>query len=187
MRRGGIVLLAVAIAMQVVSGSAVAACTKLHRHPIGSGLIPNGETWAVSASVKDNGSCNGWLFELAFSLGEFGNAGTATGIPAGGHVPREYFTLSAEDHLNTNRTEEAFYGYTGMEGARVVATMKNGESFTLLPQLAPAPLRKRVDWLRSFRFFVYIHPNESPIEQVSVFTRGGRLIYRTKSTEGSFF
>jgi hypothetical protein len=171
----------------MASGSAAAACTKPHRHAIGSGPIPTGGSWAVSASVKNNGSCNDWLFDLEFSLGEFGSAGTATGIPAGGHVPREYFTLSADELLNADGSEGVFYGFTGNEGTKLVARMKNGKSFTLKPRLAPTTLRKRVDWLRSFRFFVYFHPTESPIEQVSVFTRGGRLIYRTKSFEGSFF
>jgi hypothetical protein len=187
MRRGVIVLFAAMVALLLATGTAAAVCTKPHHHAIGSGPIPSGETWVVSAGVKNNGSCEGWLFSLEFSLGEFGNAGTGTGIPAGGHVPREYFALSANDIPNVDSSERVFYGYTGSEGAKVVATMKSGESFNLRPRLAPAPLRRRIAWLRSFRYFVYFHPNDSPIEQVSVFTRGGRLIYRTKSFEGSFF
>jgi hypothetical protein len=132
--------------------------------------------------------CRGGVHETASLCDrEFGSAGTATGIPAGGHVPREYFKLNASDYRNPEGSEAAFYGYTDKEGTKVLARMKDGKSFVVEPQLAPAPLRKRVDWLRSFRFFVYFHPTESSIEQVSVFTRGGRLIYRTKSVEGGFF
>ena len=181
-------LLAVMAVWQLGMGSAAASCTKPHHYGIGNGPIPNGESWSVTAGVKNNGgSCDEWLFDLEFSLGEFGNAGSATGIPAGGHVPREYFSLSADDLFSQDGSERVLYGYAGNEGAKVVATLRNGKTFTFLPQLAPERLRKRVVWLRSFRFFVVFHPNDSPIEQLSVFTRGGRLIYRTKSFEGSFF
>lgn len=78
-------------------------------------------------------------------------------------------------------------GIPATKGRGVVATLRSGKRFTVLPQLAPAPLRKRITWLRSFRFFVYFHPNKGSIEEVSVFARGGRLIYRTKSLGGSFF
>ncbi len=187
MRRAWIVLAMLAAALQLATGSATAGCTKPQHHPIGTGPIPSGETWSVSAHVKNNGSCKGWLLGLRFSLGEFGGAEDATGIPAGGHVPREYFKLDANDLLNPDRSEAVFYGYTAREGAKVVASMKNAKTFTVRPQLAPESLRKKVDWLRSFRFFVYFYPNESQLEQVSVFTRGGRLIYRTKSFGGEFF
>jgi hypothetical protein len=69
----------------------------------------------------------------------------------------------------------------------VVAKLTDGTSFELEPQFAPAKLRKRVDWLRSFRFFVYFRSSDIDIEQVSVYTRGGRLIYRPKSYEGEFW
>jgi hypothetical protein len=184
MRRAGIGL--IAVWLLVWCGVASAGCTKPHHYPVGSGMIPSGGTWTVSAGIKNNGSCDEWLFSLDYSLGEFGTYVTATGIPAGGHVPREYFKLDAND-LPVSNSEATFVGYTGTEGAKVVAKMKDGSTFTVRPQLAPAALRKRVDWLRGFRFFVYFHTTESPIEQVSVFTRGGRLIYRTKSLEGSFF
>lgn len=187
MRRAGILLLAVMALWQLGMGSAAASCTRPHHFAIGKGSIPNGEGWSVTAGVKNNGSCAEWLFDLEFSLGKFGNAGSATGIPAGGHVPREYFRLSADDLLSQDGSERVLYGYTGNEGVKVVAILKNGQTFTVAPQLAPEGLRKRVVWLRSFRFFVFFHPNDSPIEQLSVFTRGGRLIYRTKSLEGSFF
>jgi len=187
-RRAGILLLlAVAAISQVVLETAVAGCTKPHHHPIGTGPIPSGGSWSVTAGIKNNGGCESWLFTLDFSLGPFGSAGTGTGIPPGGHVPREYFRLSADDLLSDDGSERVFYGYAGNEAARVVATLRSGKRFTVLPRLAPAPLRKRVAWLRSFRFFVYFHPNEGAIDQVSVFTRGGRLIYRTKSFGGSFF
>lgn len=188
MRRAGILLLlAVAAMSQVALETAAAGCTKPHRHAIGSGPIPSGGSWSVTAGIKNNGSCESWLFTLDFSLGPFGTAGSGTGIPAGGHVPREYFKLNADDLLSEDGSERVFYGYTGNEGARVVATLRSGKRLTLLPQLAPALLRKRIAWLRSFRFFVYFRPNEGAIEQVSVFTRGGRLIYRAKSFGGSFF
>ncbi len=187
MRKGGFVVIAVLCALQIGAGSASAACTKPHHYPIGQGPMPNGETWMVAASIKNNGSCKDWLFGLDYSLGEFGGAGSGTGIPAGGHVPREYFTLSADVLENRDGSEQVFYGYTGREGAKVVATLKDGQSFEVKPQFAPERLRKRVDWLRSFRFFVYFRPNEGKIERVSVYTRGGRLIYRAKSIEGSFF
>jgi hypothetical protein len=187
MRRTGIGLFVAALTMLASSGLASAACTKPHHYSIGSGPMPSGETWTVTASIKNNGSCDDWLFGLDYSLGEFGNYGSGTGIPAGGHVPREYFKLDAQDLDTGNGSEAALVGYTGNEGTKVVGRMKDGSRFVVKPQLAPAKLRKRVDWLRSFRFFVYFHPTESRIETLSVFSRGGRLIFRTKSLEGSFF
>lgn len=187
MRRGGFVVIVALLAVQMGAGPASAACTKSHHYTIGKGSMPSGETWKVTARVKNNGSCKEWLFGLDYSLGEFGGAGSATGIPAGGHVPPEYFLLSANELKNRDDSERVFYGYTGREGAKVVATLKNGTSFEVKPQFAPEGLRKQIDWLRSFRFFVYFRPSESEIDQVSVYTRGGRLIYRTKPFEGSFF
>lgn len=187
MRRAAIIVLGLVVGLQLVMGSASAACTKPHKHPIGNGPIPSGGAWSVTATIKNNGSCKSWLFGIDFDLGEFGNAGTGTGIPPGGHVPREYFTLSASVVPNMAGTEDVLYGYTGIEGARLVATTKDGGRFTVIPQLVPEPLRAKVDWLRPFRFFVYFFPAESPIEQISVFTSGGRLVYRTKSYHGEFF
>lgn len=188
MRRLCILLLVLAsVAALLGAGLAAARCTKPKHHLIGQGALPTGEAWSVTAGIRNNGTCREWLFDLEFSLGEFGNAGSATGIPAGGHVPREYFKLSGNDLLNPARSERVFYGYTGVEGTRIVALLENGKVFAVKPQLAPKSLRKKVAWLRSFRFFVYFHPTGSPIETVSVFTRGGRLLYRARSVGGDFF
>lgn len=187
MRRAGILLVVGMAICQLGTGSAAAGCTRPHHLAVGSGLMPSGETWSVTAGVKNNGSCDEWLFTLDFSLGEFGNAGSGTGIPAGGHVPREYFSLSADDLPNRDGSERVLYGYTGNEGAKLVGTLRNGQTFVVRPTFAPRALRERASWLRSFRFFVFFHPSDSPIEQLSVFTKGGRLIHRTKSLEGSFF
>src|SRR5690242_12790747 len=127
MRRGALVWISVVAALLVLPNSAPAACTKPHRYKLATGPIPSGETWLVTAGVRNNGSCREWLFDLEFKLGEFGNAGIGTGIPAGGHVPAEYFTLDAQDLLNPNHSEAVFYGLTGREGAKVIATLENGQ------------------------------------------------------------
>lgn len=119
MRRAGILLLlCFAAVSQVVLGTAAAHCTKPHRHAIGSGPMPSGGSWSVIAGIKNNGSCESWLFTLDFSLGTFGSAGSGMGIPPGGRVSREYFKLSANDLLSEDGSERVFYGYTGNEGAR---------------------------------------------------------------------
>lgn len=140
MRRGWIGIFAAALGLLWSSGLAAAACTKPHHHRIGSGALPSGAGWTVTAGIKNNGA-----------------------------------------------SETAFVGYTGVEGTEVVATLADGSTFTVKPRLAPAALRKKVVWLRGFRFFVYFHPSRPRIEQVAVYTRGGRLIYRAKGIAGGFF
>jgi len=143
--------------------------------------------WSVTARLKNNGSCRTWLFQLVFSLGEFGMSGPATGIPAGGHIPPEYFRLNARELVNSTGENAVFYGFVDSEGASVTATTTEGETAAIKARLAPSSLRHRLDWLRSFRYFVYFFPASSPIESVSVFNRGGRLLYRARSSHGLFY
>lgn len=48
-------------------------------------------------------------------------------------------------------------------------------------------LRRDFVWLRSFKYFVHYWLAESTITKVSLFSRGGRLVYRTRSEEGAFW
>jgi hypothetical protein len=112
------------------------------------------------------------------------NWGSDTGIPAGGHVSR-YFTIRARE---LHREDvPVFSGYVGREVATIKACMENGTMMEIHPRFPSMKLRKDFVWLRSFRYFVDYLPVEDTISKVSLFTRGGRLVYRTSSDAGSFW
>ena len=141
----------------------------------------------MTAKVRDNGlACQDWLFGLDFGSKEFGYSGGSTGIPAGGKVPSDYLSIDASDIVNRHGTRAAFFGYTGRDEVKIVGRAKDGRRFVVWPRLAPARLRRRYDWLRGFRYFVFFHSGSSLIESLSVFARNGKLL-ETAENAGLFF
>ena len=69
---------------------ATANCIKRHSVPIASGSSPSGEPWTVEGTIGNNGSCREWLFGMEFDLPSAEHWGWVTGIPAGGHLPRNF-------------------------------------------------------------------------------------------------
>jgi len=141
----------------------------------------------MTATVRENDlSCEEWLFGLKFGSVEFGYGEPGTGIPAGGHVPPGFLGVAASDIVNRRGTRAAFSGYTSRDGVKIVGTAEDGRRFVVWPRLAPARLRRRYDWLRGFRYFVFFHSGSSVIESLSVFARSGKLL-ETAENEGLFF
>lgn len=180
-------LLATALATTVPTVEAAKRdCVKTRKVVLESASSPSGEPWTAWASVRNNGSdCGEWLFQVHFRLPEIVSWASATGIPAGGHTSR-YFSISALDADSPLAKERVFSGYTGREAARVVATFGDGTRAEIRPRFPSLKLRRSFVWMRSFRYFVYYYSPGPAIEAISLFTKGGRLLYRTKSEEGSF-
>lgn len=162
--------------------SAGAACITRHRVPIASGPSPEGETWNVEGEIGNNGSCRQWLFGMEFSLPGAVNWGSSTGIPAGGHLLSSY-TISASDNLQEDGAWRAFSGFVAGDVAEVTATLSNGKRLSFKPRSAPAPLRRKVVWLRNVRYFVQYYPPTGFVTSASLFSASGQLLYRASGNQ----
>lgn len=158
--------------------TAGAACVTRHRVPIASGLSPGGATWTVEGEIGNNGSCREWLFGMEFSLPGAVNWGWGTGIPAGGHLSASS-TIDASDDLQEDGAWRVFSGSVAGDVAKVTATLSNGKRLTFKPRSAPAPLRRKVVWLRNVRYFVQYYPPTGFVTSASLFSASGQLLYRT--------
>jgi hypothetical protein len=180
----GVSALALCLVLPCAAQASKKHCTDARKVQIDAGKSPTGEKWQVVASVRNNAGCRNWLLALDFSLPPIRNWGSKAGIPAGGHISR-YFKISAMDVHRKNET--VFSGYVGREVATIKAWMQNGAMIEVHPRFPSMKLRKTFVWLRSFKYFVDYFSAESLITKVSLFTRGGRLVYRTTSEEGEFW
>jgi hypothetical protein len=162
--------------------SAGAACITRHRVPIASGPSPEGETWTVEGEIGNNGSCREWLFGMEFSLPGAVNWGSSTGIPAGGHLSSSY-TIGASDNLQEDGVWRVFSGFVAGDVAKVTATLSNGKRLSFKPRSAPAPLRRKIVWLRNVRYFVQYYPPNGFVTSASLFSASGQLLYRTSGGE----
>lgn len=176
---------AVLAAVLALSAPSANACVAPRTVPIDNGLSPSGKTWEVSASIKKNGTCKEWLFEVDFRLPEITNWGSATGIPVGGHLSR-YYDISADDQESLDGTERVVSGFTGREVVTVAMAMSDGKRVEVHPKFPSKKLRRNFVWLRSFRYFVRYYPPGSAVESVSLFNKAGVLLYRTSLKEGIF-
>lgn len=178
-------LVAVAVLLFAVPSTA-SACIDRHSVAVASGTNPAGEPWTLESTISGNGSCRGWLLDLSFSFPSVGSWSTGSGIPAGGHVSRNY-RIDAMDTIQEDGAERVFAGIVSGEVATAMATLSNGKRLKIQPRSAPAQLRRHVVWLRGFRYFVQYYPPEGFVTSVSLFSTSGQLLYRTNGMEGSFF
>ena len=162
--------------------SAGAACITRHQVQVARGQSPEGETWTVEGSIGNNGSCREWLFGIDFSLPKAVNWGSSTGIPTGGHLSSTY-TISASDDLQEDGAWRVFSGFVAGDVAKVTATLSNGKRLSFKPLSAPAPLRRKVVWLRNVRYFVQYYPPSGFVTSASLFSASGQLLYRTSGGE----
>jgi hypothetical protein len=123
---------------------------------------------------------------MSFSIPQIGSWETATGIPAGGHLSRNY-RIAAFDAIEEDGAERVFAGVVGGEVATVTAILSNGKGLEVEPRSAPAQLRRQVVWLRNVRYFVQYYLPKGFVTSVSLFSDSGQLLYRTTDIEGSFF
>jgi hypothetical protein len=179
--------LAAVSAVLLFAPSAAAGCIARHSVPIASGPSPSGEPWTVEGTIGGNGGCHHeWLLGMSFNLPGVGSWETATGIPAGGHLSRNY-RIDAFDAIQEDGAERVFAGVVGGEVATVTATLSNGKRLKIEPRSAPAQLRRHVVWLRNVRYFVQYYLPKGFVTSVSLFSASGLLLYRTTDMEGSFF
>jgi hypothetical protein len=181
-----LLLIALMFITPSVSASRNSACISPKRTEISQGPSPSGQPWRVRASVRDNGSrCDEWLFQVQFQFPNGKSWAAGMAIPPRGHTSR-YFWLSALDLKEIEAGESVFSGLTNRETALLVATLEDGSRREVRPRVPPAELRRTRVWLRSFRFFVWYHPPQHRVEAVSLFSRGGRLLYRARGHAGVF-
>lgn len=185
MRRGPILAIAAAAAFLTFVTAASAGCIHRHSVPIASGTSPSGEPWTVEGTISSNGNCREWLFGMEFELQGAINWGWVTGIPAGGHLARN-FNMDASDDLQADGSERVFSGTVAGDVAKVVATLSDGKHLAIQPQSPSAQLRRQVVWLRNVRYFVQYYPPEGFVTSVSLLSSSGQLLYRTTGTDGSF-
>jgi hypothetical protein len=180
------ILLALA-ALLLFAPIAGARCIKSHDVRIASGTSPNGLSWTVNGTIKNNGGgCGDWLFGLDFDLEGAATWGWATGIPAGGHLGRRY-DISASDDLLEDGSSRVFSGSVSGEVVKVMLTLSNNRHLTIRPQSPPKQLRQKVVWLRNIRYFVDYYPPEGFVTGVAEFSASGQLLYRDKRFESSIF
>jgi hypothetical protein len=166
----------------VVIPRADAACITRHRVPIASGPSPEGQTWTVEGGIGNNGSCREWLFGMEFRLPGTVNWGSATGIPAGGHLSSSY-TIGASDDLQEDGAWRVLSGLVAGDVAKVTATLSNGKRLTFKPRSASEALRRKVVWLRNVRYFVQYYPPTGFVTSASLFSASGQLLYRTSGSQ----
>lgn len=159
-----------------------AACITRHRVPVASGQNPEGETWTVEGGIGNNGSCREWLFGMEFSLPRAVNWGWSTGIPPGGHLSSS-FNIDASDDLQQDGAWRVLSGSVAGDVAKVTATLSDGKRLTFKPRPAPAPLRRKVVWLRNVRYFVQYYSPTGFVTSASLFSASGQLLYRTSGSE----
>lgn len=178
----------------LVAAQAVAAGARAHPAEcidpksalIASGPSPTGEQFTIRAEVRNNGSdCHAWLFQVKFRLPRVMSWSGATGIPLGGHLSR-YFTISALDGESPDNTERVFSGFTGREAAKLLATLEDGTRLEIKLRFPSPKLRRQSVWMRGFRYFAFYYGAGSGVESISLFTKGGRLLYRERSEDGVF-
>lgn len=182
----GISVLAICLVLPCAALSSQKHCINPREVEIGAGKSPTGEKWRVLTYVRSDRSCEEWSLDFDFKLPPIMDWATGTGIPAGGHISR-YFKIYATEFRSEAGTEAVLAGYVGREVATIKVWMENGTMMEIHPRFPSMKLRKDFVWLRSFRYFVDYFPAESTIAKVALFTRGGRLVYRTRSDEGSFW
>jgi hypothetical protein len=185
MRRWLTATLAAIAALLVFVAPVSAVCIKRHGIPIASGPSPSGGSWTVEGRVGNNGSCHEWLLGMDFALPGAAYWGWGTGIPAGGHLTKN-FTIEASDDLQEDGSQRVFSGAVGGEVAKVVATLSNGKRLSIEPRSAPAKLRRHVVWLRNVRYFVQYYLPEGFVTSASLLSSSGRLLYRATGMGGQF-
>jgi hypothetical protein len=176
-----------AMLLLVFSGSAAGSCITPKRVEFAHGPSPTGEDWTASATVRKNGdSCDEWLFGVEFTIPGAYNWGSATGIPAGGHTYR-YFTISAFNYPVPAASVGVVGGYVGREVTTIKMQTSDGRWLEVKPVFPPIELRRRLVWMRSFRYFVLYYPGQSRVESIRLFNRAGTLIYRDLHADGELF
>jgi len=160
------------------------ACAKPRKVQIARGIRPD-PRWRVLASVKNNGSCDKWLFGMEFRLPDATNWGSGTGIEAYGHLSPAH-RIEAFDGSGAG-DKAAFSGYVGSAAGKVRASLADGTSLDITPRFPAKQWRQRYQWLRGFVYFVRYHDAKAPVVSVSVFNRQGKLLYRVAGQDGSFF
>lgn len=175
----GATLIALLLAFVPTAG---AACIARHRLPIASGQSPEGEKWTVEGTIGSNGSCRQWLFGMDFRLPQTINWGWGTGIPAGGHLSNA-FDIDASDDLQEDGAWRVLSGSVPGDVAKIMATLSNGKRLIFKPRSAPAPLRRKVTWLRNVRYFVQYYPPTGFVTSASLFSASGQLLYRTSGSQ----
>lgn len=134
----------------------------------------------MEGTIGNNGSCREWLLGMQFNLPRIGDWAWATGIPAGGHLSSRY-TIDASDDLQEDGAWRVFSGSVAGDVAKVTATLSNGKRLSFKARSAPAPLRRKVVWLRNVRYFVQSYPPTAFVTSASLFSASGRLLYRTSA------
>lgn len=184
MRRQPILVLVAALTLLVFTSTAWAGCIKRHQVRIASGTSPSGWGWTVDGSIGNNGrNCHEWLFGMDFDLQGAVDWGSDSGIPAGGHIGRE-FEIAASDNLLEDGSYRVVSGFTNGEVAKVVFTLSNNKRLTIRPKSPSEQLRDKVVWLRNVRYFVDYYPPEAFVTGVATFSASGVLLYRDKTFEG---
>ncbi len=174
------------VGLLVFVPTAAASCIKRHSVPIASGLSPSGETWTVEGTIGSNSTCREWLFGMEFNLPKAVSWGWGTGIPAGGHLSRD-FNIDASDDLLEDGSYRVFSGSVAGDVAKIVVTLSSGKRLVIRPKSVPASLRKRVVWLKNARYFVQYYLPTGFASSVSLLSRSGQLLYRTSGNDGGFF
>lgn len=184
MRRRSTIFLFVVLSF-LFSASAVGAnCIKRHQVPVARGESPSGYSWTVEASIGNNGNnCQEWLFGMEFNLEGATNWGSSSGIPAGGHLGRQY-DIEATDNLLEDGSDRVFSGFVNGEVAKVLVTLSNNAHLSIRPRSAPERLRRKIVWLRNVRYFVDYYPPVAFVTGVATFNSSGQLLYRDKTFEG---
>jgi hypothetical protein len=182
MRARSLLALAAIVVLVGFVPTAAAGCIKRHSVPIASGSSPSAETWTVEGTIGNNGACREWFFGMEFNLPKAVSWGWGTGIPAGGHLSRD-FNIDASDDLLEDGSYRVFSGSVAGDVAKLVATLSSGKRLVIRPKSVPAPLRRHVAWLRNVRYFVQYYLPTGFVSSVSLLSASGQLLYRTSGSD----
>jgi hypothetical protein len=160
-------------------------CISRHHQPLDDGKGPDGSSWRVTSSVRNNNGCDSWVLGVEFypSGSAPGSWQGEWGIPAGGHLSRD-FTISAEDEAQLSG--RSISGVAGIRVHTIVFATTTGEKIIQHPRLPSSSLRRRYVWLRSLRYFLTFYPAGTRCKTATLIDGQGKVLGMIRGFEGSF-
>lgn len=182
------VFMALVYVLPAVSASTEEAkgkCIKPQQKLVDGGENPSGHRWTITATVRNNGNCDSWLFESRFvpASKPAGSFSFAWRIPTGGHLS-DGFTIGARDEVSNS--ERVFGGVVNSRVSRIAVQMSNGEPLVVRPKLPTRELRERFVWLRNIRYAMRFYPAGSHAIKATLYSVDGKVVDQLDPLEGEF-
>jgi hypothetical protein len=179
-------LLVLAVMAWTANGAPACGCGEVRGPVVARGQSLYGVPWRIKAYARALGS-QPRSIEVHFSIGrtdEYTGVGYFTHLPLPVH-PEFVFTANYGSEV-TDYPESDISGVTRRSVWTLTVEMRNTESVSVQPTLAPPPLLRRSRWLRGVRFYdVFFSASQTP-ERITAFDRQGRVLAQYTNHRGIF-